>query len=207
MESFVFVLEIIGVVACSVSGSIVAMEKHMDVFGVIILGTVTAVGGGVTRDLILGVTPPAMFRNPVYALVAMLVAAIAFLPIVRRYLKQSFVVYRVLMNVMDTLGLASFTVVGMRAAYRAVENPTLFLTVFVGCITGVGGGVLRDILAGSVPGIFVKHIYACASIVGAMAAYAVWNAWGEVAAMLLGCVTIIIIRILAMVYHWNLPKA
>jgi len=207
MGSFVFVLEIIGVIAASISGSITAMEKHMDVFGVMILGTVTAVGGGVTRDLILGITPPAMFRNPVYAIVAVIVALFAFLPMVRKYLNPTYPLYRGVMNIMDTIGLASFTVVGMRVAYANMAEPSMFLTVFVGCITGVGGGVLRDLLAGNVPGIFVKHIYACASIAGAMLTYLLWNICGEVPAMLIGSVAIVVIRFLAMLFHWNLPRA
>ena len=163
----VFVLELIGTVAFAVSGAIVGIKKQMDLLGVIVLGVCTAVGGGIVRDLILGITPPATFQDPVYTLTAAAVSVLMFLPHVRARVGRHEPVFDRLLLVMDAVGLGVFTVVGVQCAYRQTEHYTLFLTVFVGLITGVGGGVLRDVFSGERPYIFVRHFYACASIIGA----------------------------------------
>ena len=168
MDILIFAFEIIGTVAFSVSGAMTGLKKNMDIFGVMILGVVTAIGGGVTRDLILGITPPGTFGHPVYAIVATVTAIITFLPAIRRLLTSNQHVHDFVLLILDSLGLGVFTVVGIQTAYSVSTGRGAFLVVFVGVITGVGGGVLRDVLAGEKPYIFVKHIYACASIVGAV---------------------------------------
>jgi uncharacterized membrane protein YeiH len=207
MSEFLLILEIIGTVAFAVSGAMTGLAKKMDIFGVAILGLTTAVGGGVIRDLILGLTPPAMFTNPIYAAVAAVVSVIAFLPAVRRWLTAYGRVRDVLMLVMDSLGLGVFTVVGIQRAYTATDHRGLFLLVFVGVVSGVGGGLLRDVMAGQTPYIFVKHVYASASIIGAILCVALWAPLGATMAMILGASVILAIRLLAAHYHWSLPKA
>lgn len=164
MSIFLLSLELIGTVAFSISGAITAMKKNMDIFGVMILGLTTAVGGGIIRDLILGITPPATFRDPLYAATALITAILVFLPWVRRLFQRYRRAYDLLMLAMDSIGLGIFTVIGVQAAFAQSGSYNLFLLTFVGVITGVGGGVLRDIMAGNTPYIFVKHIYACASL-------------------------------------------
>lgn len=207
MELFILVIELAGTMAFAASGAMTGMKKDMDIFGICILALTTAVGGGVVRDLILGNTPPATFRNPIYATVAIATALVLFLPWVRRFLMRDQRLYDLAMLVLDTAGLGIFTVVGMRIAYAAVPNPTLFLLVFVGVVTGVGGGVIRDMMAGDTPYIFVKHIYACASLAGALVCAALWNPAGEMAAMAVGMAVVIVLRLLSAHYRWNLPKA
>ena len=112
-----------------------------------------------------------------------------------------------LLLVMDAVGLGVFTVVGVQCAYRQAEHDTLFLTVFVGLITGVGGGVLRDVFSGERPYIFVRHFYACASIIGALICALCWDRLGANAAMLFGAAAIVVLRLLAAYYHWSLPKS
>ena len=148
----VFVLELIGTVAFAVSGAIVGIKKQMDLLGVIVLGVCTAVGGGIVRDLILGITPPATFQDPVYTLTAAAVSVLMFLPHVRARVGRHEPVFDRLLLVMDAVGLGVFTVVGVQCAYRQTEHYTLFLTVFVGLITGVGGGVIvnGDVVSGVV---------------------------------------------------------
>ena len=169
MDEFIFILELIGTVAFASSGAMIAIEKKMDIFGVNVLGATTAVGGGIMRDIILGLTPPGAFSHPVYVLVAALTSTILF---VIAYAKPTAFESRVktdyydkLMFWCDTAGLGIFTVVGIQAAVRAVGGENVFFFVFIGTLTGVGGGVLRDIMAGETPYILVKHIYACAAIV------------------------------------------
>lgn len=178
MNIFIIILELIGTVAFSASGAMVAIKKHMDIFGVMILGLVTAVGGGIIRDLTLGITPPATFRDPIYAAAALITAAIVFLPAVQRLLERHQRTYDIAMLLMDSIGLGIFTVIGVQAAFAQSSSHGIFLLVFVGVITGVGGGVLRDVMAGNMPYIFVKHIYACASLVGALACVLLWRLSG-----------------------------
>lgn len=205
--SVITALEIIGTIAFAVSGALVAIKREMDIFGVTILGLLTAVGGGVIRDIILGIAPPTVFRNPVYAVIAIITSIITFLPFVRRALNKSSRAGELVMLIMDTSGLGAFTVAGIQTAHSGNGESGAFLLVFVGVVTGVGGGILRDICAGATPYIFIKHFYACASILGAVVCVALWDAVGENTAMLAGTAVVIILRLLAAHFRWSLPKA
>jgi len=206
MDTFVLILELIGTVAFAASGASIAIEKKMDVFGVCVLALTTAVGGGIIRDLLLGITPPNTFLNPVYALTAITVAVIVFLRPVRRYLMGSHSLYTRTMLVMDSLGLGIFTAVGVSIALSRQPDAGGFIAVFVGVLTGVGGGVMRDMMAGDMPYIFVKHIYACASLVGAVFCVVMWPTLGQAVSMLLTTVIVLVIRLMASTFKWNLPR-
>ena len=207
MSTFVLILELIGTVAFAASGAIIAIRKKMDIFGVCVLALVTAVGGGVMRDLLLGIVPPSTFRNPVYAITAAVVSVIVFIKPVRYYLTGNHTAYQRMMLLMDSLGLGIFTVVGVDMAFAAQPTAGIFLTVFVGVITGVGGGILRDVLAGDTPYIFIKDVYASASLAGALACALLWPLVGEVYAMVGGAVIVVLLRLLSATFHWNLPRA
>lgn len=198
--------EILGTIAFAISGAVVAISKKMDIFGVAILGMTTAVGGGILRDLILGITPPAAFQSPGYALTAIAVALLVFLPPVRRLLHWNEKLYETALLLFDAIGLGIFTVIGVQTAYIARGELNAFLAIFVGVVTGCGGGVLRDMFASSPPYIFVKHFYATASILGAVACILLWNI-GQMPAMLLGAAVTLALRLLAAYYRWSLPKA
>lgn len=206
-DSLVFILELIGTVSFAVSGAMSALKKGMDIFGVAILGLTTAVGGGVIRDLILGNTPPNTFRNPVYALVAIATAIIMFFPAVRKFLGKRQRAYDLLLLAMDSVGLGIFTVVGIQVALRVYPEAGSFLLIFVGVLTGVGGGVLRDMMSRSMPYIFVKHFYACASLIGAVIYLVTLHLFGDIAATLCGAGSVILLRFLAAHYRWQLPRA
>ena len=201
-----FTVEIVGTVAFAVSGAMVGLKREMDILGIVILGLVTAVGGGVIRDLILGNTPPHTFRDPVYAAIAVLVSILVFLPFVRRAFERVHRLYDTVMLVMDSLGLGIFTVIGIRTAYDAGQRG-LFLLIFVGVVTGVGGGILRDVLAGQTPYVFVKHFYACASIIGALICVILLRFTGQTVSMTAGALTVVVLRFFAAHYRWELPKA
>ena len=206
MENTVLLIfEIIGTIAFAASGAIIALNKKMDILGVITLGLTTAVGGGVLRDVILGFTPPNMFRNPVYAIVAAVVSVLLFSSKIRNLVFKQQKVYDLCLLVMDSIGLGIFTVVGISVAHDRIINNPLFL-VFLGVITGIGGGVMRDIMAGQTPYIFVKHFYATASIIGAVATVILWAFVGETLSMVIGAVLIVVLRLLAAHFHWSLPK-
>ena len=206
MTEFLLILEIIGTVAFAVSGAMTGLSKKMDIFGVVILGLTTAVGGGAIRDIILGLTPPAMFTNPIYAAVAAVVSVIVFLPAVRRWLTAYSRASDLVMLVMDSLGLGVFTVVGIQRAYTATDHRGVFLLVFVGVVTGVGGGLMRDVMAGNTPYIFVKHVYASAALMGALLCALLRGVCGELWASVIGTVVILVLRLLAATFHWKLPK-
>lgn len=200
-----FILEIIGTVAFAVSGAMIATEKKMDMLGVIILGLTTAVGGGVIRDIILGSTPPQAFSKPVYAIIAIITSLIIFIPQIRKLRQKNQIFFDKLLLIMDSLGLGIFTVVGISAAHNTSEN--IFLLIFVGVVTGVGGGVMRDVMSESTPFIFKKYFYCSASIIGAVITCILWNIVGENTAMLLGAGIIFILRVMAAHYRWKLPRA
>ena len=206
VEQFLFLFEMIGTIAFAASGALLGIHKGMDVFGVCILGLTTACGGGMVRDVLLGNTPPAAFQNPTASAVAAVTSLILFLSGVRHLLMENQQRYDLFMLLMDSAGLGIFTVMGVRMAWKCVEEPSLYLVVFVGAVTGVGGGLLRDIMAGDTPYIFVKHIYACASLAGALLCGLMWRPDGEVAAMLAGAALVFVIRCFSAHYRWNLPK-
>ena len=197
--------EIAGTVAFAVSGALLGLEKRMDILGISILGLTTAVGGGVIRDIILGITPPMTFRNPLYAAIAIGVSVLVFVIVRKRSLfKGRF--YEITMLIMDSAGLGVFTVIGINTAFVRDDSYGIFLLVFVGVMTGVGGGILRDVMAGDRPYIFVKHFYASASIIGALVCVAVWDVLGSIASMFIGTAVVIVLRLCAARFRWSLPK-
>ena len=210
METFIFVLEIIGTIAFASSGAMVAIEKKMDIFGVNILGATTAVGGGIMRDVILGLTPPTAFAKPVYILFAVATSTLLFFivyinpDIIHSKIKCKY--YDRIMLWCDTVGLGIFTVLGVQTASKFVRE-NMFFFVFIGVLTGVGGGVLRDIMARETPYILVKQIYACASIVGGIVfVLCQRTSMTNMTAMLLGMAVTVIIRSMAAHYNWNLLR-
>ena len=148
--SLLFFVEAVGTIAFASSGAMVAIKKQLDLLGVIVLGVTTAVGGGMLRDIIIGNVPPNLFKDPVYVLLAFITVMILFV-IVRCNQKilasRSIEMYEKVMNIFDAVGLGAFTVVGIDTAVLAGYGRYHFLIIFLGVITGVGGGLLRDIPA------------------------------------------------------------
>ena len=206
MELFVTILELVGTVAFAASGALTAMKKQMDLLGIVVLGVVTAVGGGILRDIILGATPPYAFRDPLCACVAIATSLLLFIPYLRRPLMKNQKIFDFAMLLMDSVGLGVFTVMGIWIAKELSPDYRIFLLTFVGLITGVGGGVLRDIMAGQTPYIFVKHIYASASLAGALVCALLWKILPDYVSMLAGLLLVLTIRLLSAHFHWNLPR-
>jgi len=207
MDLVFFIFEIIGVVAFSLSGALTAMKKEMDIFGACVLGMTTAIGGGILRDLILGVTPPAAFVHPLQAVIGLAIPALTYLPIIQKFFaRDEHRVQALSLMIADAVGLGVFTVVGVNACFQSLPNPNFFTAIFLGVITGVGGGVLRDVLSMNLPKIFVKHFYACASIAGAIVAFFVRIWFGSLIASIAGAAVVIALRFLASFLRWNLPK-
>lgn len=208
--SLFFFIEVIGTIAFASSGAMVAIKKQLDLLGVIVLGVTTAVGGGMLRDIIIGNVPPALFKDPIYVLLAFITVMLLFV-IVRLNQKildgRSMETYEKVMNIFDAIGLGAFTVVGIDTAVLSGYGDYHFLIIFLGVITGVGGGILRDIMAGQTPYVLRKHIYACASIVGAILYARLLNYIDGNIAMLIGACSVVLIRLMATHFCWNLPTA
>lgn len=209
IDSIIFGLEIIGIIAFAITGVITALEKKFDVFGALVLGVVTSVGGGIVRDMILGYLPPAAFRNSVYAVTAIITSLVVFwlAYFLGARIKKHYDVYSQIINIFDSLGLSVFVVGGVNTAIACGFGENMFLSVFVGTLTGVGGGVMRDIMAGRVPKILRKRVYALAAIIGAVIYYLLitYNICSSTWAIIIGSGSVLIIRILATIFHWNLP--
>lgn len=207
-ETLFTALEAVGTVAFAVSGATAALQRKLDIFGVLLLGLTTALGGGCLRDLLLGKTPPVMFREPLYAIVALMTALIVFL--LAWFCRGGFFGHMVLIdrinNVFDALGLGMFSVIGVQAGIAAGYAENVFLCLFLGLLTGVGGGVLRDMMSREIPMVLCRRVYAIASIAGGAAYFLLRDPAGESAAVFAGVFTVFIIRMLATHYRWSLPR-
>ena len=210
ITSFIFgLIEIIGTVSFAVSGAMIAISRKLDAFGVLALGMITAFGGGALRDLLIGYVPPRCFYNFRLLLAAFVSALAVFL--IAYILREHYFRHERLIdninNIVDSVGLAAFTISGIQAAITAgaYENP--YFCVFLGMLTGVGGGIMRDSLSRTTPLIFTKRVYATASIVGGVFYYLLlhFNCPGNLSAFL-AMASIVLIRILATVFRWSLPK-
>ena len=153
-------MDLFGVAVFAITGSLAAGKKRMDLFGVVVLATVTALGGGTLRDLVLGASPVFWVSAPIYLLVAVATAIVTF------FLVRFCGLPLKLLSVADAFGLAVFTVLGTQKALGMSISPGI--AVVMGIMTGVVGGIIRDILSGEIPLILRREIYATASLCGAI---------------------------------------
>ena len=160
-----------------------------------------------TRDVILGKLTSAL-EKPVYVVVSVITSLAIFILL---YIKHDLLsgrlgsFYDKAMLIMDSVGLGIFTSLGVMSGIDNGYPDNSFLLVFIGMLTGVGGGLMRDMMAGEEPYIFVKHIYACASLVGALGCVEIYREWGRLPAVFIGAFIVMAIRFLAAHYRWNLP--
>lgn len=202
MTEITLLLEILGTIAFSTSGAVVAIEKNMDIFGVIILGLTTALGGGIARDIIIGNVPPVAFTKIIYSIVAIATVVIYCLNFSRDRITK-----RMLhtIEVFDSIGLGVFSVVGVSITLTKFPND-YFLAICVGVLNGVGGGVVRDLFADRTPSIFVKDFYATASLIGSIICTLLYLWLGPSISMIIGSLIIMFLRYFAIKRKWDLPK-
>lgn len=203
------IMEWIGTISFATSGSLVAIRHGLDLFGVATVGTITAVGGGVMRDLMIGNLPPKIFSNPKILIVAIITSIVVFI-IAYFYKKKFNQLSRVIDTVnvfFDALGLAAFTIAGVEVAVLESGKNSALLIIVMGVVTGVGGGVLRDVLVNEKPYILTKHIYAVVSILGSCI-YSLLSIYAgyTVFATFFVLIFTVFIRLLAAKYRWKLPK-
>ena len=195
-------LDLVGIFVFAISGALLAVRKNFDVFGIAVLAEVTALGGGLFRDLIIGAVPPAAFTDLGYFVTPLLAALLVF------FLHPQVERIQVGVNVFDAAGLGLFCVAGTTKAYEYGLGLTQSATL--GLATAVGGGVLRDVLANEVPSLlrWDRDLYAVPAVVGATMVvlcihYAVLSPFTSGLAAL----TAFVLRLLAMRYHWRAPRA
>lgn len=204
------VSDMIGCVAFALSGAMTGLKYRLDLFGIVVLGVITALGGGMIRDLIIGCTPPMMFQNPKYAIVAIATSLLMFIiaRLCRKHYHRWEPYIEQLANVFDAIGLGAFTVVGMESGINAGYGDKGFLLVFLSLLTGVGGGMLRDLFVQRMPGVLHKHVYAVAVLVGALVYLTLYRlAVSQLIATPVTILLVFTIRMLATRYRWNLPHA
>lgn len=211
MDGIFFALEIVGTVAFAVSGAMAAMHKHLDIFGVLFCGIVTALGGGVIRDTLLGNLPPAMFRSYSYLIAAVITGIVTFIIasiLNSRFETKAAAIDRV-NNIFDAIGLGVFTVAGINLAANSGYGENAFFAIFLGMTTGCGGGILRDICIREIPFVFSKRVYAVASLFGGCIYYLmhIYFDLNGVLSVMCGIGAVFILRLLASVFRWDLPKA
>ena len=192
-------IDIFGTISFAVSGVFAAMQKKLDLFGILVIAFVTSVGGGTLRDILLGDLPVSWMRDLFYPLL-ILVAAIAtilFRKIVRNF--------QATLLVFDSLGLGFFTVFGLQKGLAFDLHPGI--CVALGTMTGCFGGVIRDISLGSIPLIFQKEIYASASILGGIIYFLLlFIPLPETFVELIVIAVIFVVRILAVQFKLSLPS-
>ena len=208
-EIILLIMEWIGTISFATSGSLVAIRHNLDLFGVVTVGTITAVGGGIMRDVIIGNVPPKIFSNTLIIIVAVVTSLVVFLIayLYRKKFNQLSETIDTVNIFFDALGLAAFSITGVEVACMAALKENIILVIIMGVITGVGGGVLRDVLVNEKPYILTKHIYAVVSVLGCCIYYLLSVHFGfTVFATLFVLVFTLMMRLLAAKLRWKLPK-
>jgi Predicted membrane protein len=199
IDGFISILDYLGTVAFAVTGASKAITHKADIFGIIVLATVVGVGGGVTRDVIFGRFPTA-FSDPIYISLTVGTGIVMFF--LFSYLKKKMNIWLIF----DAIGLGVFSIIGASIAYQIVGLEFLPM-IFAGMITAIGGGILRDIFVREIPIVFVKEVYAVASIIGIVIFYGLLSFDVDVQiSSVIGIIAVTGIRLLAIKYNWNLPK-
>ncbi|MBL4835118.1 MAG: trimeric intracellular cation channel family protein [Pseudomonas sp.] len=198
--SWFYAFDLFGVAVFAITGALMAGRKSMDLFGVLVIAIVTSLGGGTLRDTILDNHPVVWIRDEIYILVAVL-AALGTIAWVR--LTQP--IHETGLLVADAFGLAIFTVIGTQVALA--QSVPVSAAVIMGVMTGVAGGVIRDIICNEIPLIFHREIYATACIVGSLVYIGLYRldtpADLDVA---IAVSTVLAIRLAAIRWHLELPR-
>ncbi|MCE2505438.1 MAG: trimeric intracellular cation channel family protein [Nitrosopumilaceae archaeon] len=197
--SFISILDYLGTIAFAVTGASKAIVHRADIFGIIVLASVVGVAGGITRDVTFGRFPNA-FSDPIYIGLTVAVGIVMFFLYTK--LKKRVGTWLVF----DAVGLGVFSILGASIAHQIVGLEFLPM-LLAGVVTAIGGGILRDVFVREIPIVFVKEVYAVASVIGIVIFYAILSSGVDIQiASIIGIAITTGIRLLAMKYNWNLPK-
>jgi uncharacterized membrane protein YeiH len=196
---FYFIIDILGTIAFAISGVLVAMDKKLDAFGVLIIAFVTAVGGGTLRDLLIGIKPVGWLNAPLHLLIIVVTVLLAIIFVKQlKHIRKSLFLF-------DTIGIGLYTMVGVEKGLAAQLSPVMCIAL--GTITACFGGVIRDILCNEIPVIFRKEIYATVCILGGLVYFLLIQfPIQNTVAYSLAILTIIIMRVLAVRFKISLPN-
>jgi uncharacterized membrane protein YeiH len=193
--------DLFGTMAFAVTGAFRAIEHKSDIVGIIILATITGIAGGVLRDIVFGRIPPVAITNPLYLIITVMTAVILFF--LYRTLKKHWNLFLKF----DAIGLGVFTVIGATFAYNLFGLNFLAMA-FSGLLTAIGGGILRDVFVNEIPILFVKELYASASFVGVLVFFGLVVAKMDLNVAAISSIAAATgLRLLAIRYDWNLPRA
>lgn len=198
-STLLLVLDLVGVAVFAAAGASAAVTKWLDLFGVAFVGVVAALGGGLVRDVVIGAVPPLALRDWRYVAVAVVVATLVC------YLHPHLARLRRLMLVLDAAGLGLFTVAGTLAAVKQGVPPVG--AMIVGMVTGIGGGLGRDVLLGEIPVVLRREIYAVAALVGATGyTVAIHLGFAGPVPAVTAAVVVFAIRMVALWRKWSAPR-
>ena len=199
-QVFIYILDLFGTMAFAVTGAFKAIEHKSDIVGILLLATITGVAGGVIRDVVMGQFPNSL-SDPAYVIITVLSGISIFF--LYSHLKKHWNLFLKF----DAIGLGVFAIIGATFVYHLVGLN--FLAIMLGGIlTAVGGGILRDVFVTQIPIVFVKEFYISASFIGIIVFYFILYFGGELYyATILGIIITTTLRLIAMKFNWNLPKA
>ncbi|WP_328378750.1 trimeric intracellular cation channel family protein [Streptomyces sp. NBC_01020] len=195
-------LDLVGIFVFAISGALLAVRKNFDVFGIAVFAEVTALGGGLFRDIVIGAVPPAAFTDLGYFITPLIAAALVF------FLHPEVERIQAGVNVFDAAGLGLFCVAGTTKAYD--YGLGLTASAVLGLATAVGGGVLRDVLANETPSLvrWDRDLYAVPAMVGAaMVALFIRFDVLSTTTGVIAVLTCFVLRLLALRFHWRAPRA
>ncbi len=199
IDNLIYFTDLLGTIAFAFSGVLVAGRLRMDVIGVLVLAAVTAIGGGTIRDLLIGATPVFWIKDSHYLLI-IAITAIVGMGVARVYTKMPWYI----LPILDAIGLAIFVVTGAQKALSYGTNGVI--AVLMGCITGVAGGVIRDVLASEIPMVLRKEVYVTAGLLsGSIYVVLLDFGTGHITAMFASMLSLLLVRIPAIFLHLSLP--
>lgn len=198
--AFAEALDLVGTFVFALSGAVAGVKNKFDIFGIMVLAFVTGNAGGITRDLLIGAVPPAALRNLQYLWVSILAGLAVF------FWNRRINVQGRLILLLDAAGLALFAVTGTQKALAAGLNPVM--AALLGMVTGIGGGMIRDVLANQTPVVLRSDLYAVAALAaGAIVVAAHLLHVPSIAGMLVGLFVCLGLRFMAILRGWRLPSA
>lgn len=199
LANFIYIADMIGIISCAISGVLVATRLRMDPFGITVLAGVTAIGGGTVRDIMMGATPVFWIQDNTYIYVIILTAVLSVIWLHRLHRLPVY-----LLPIFDAFGLATFTVIGAQKALSFGFSGVV--AIVMGCVTGVVGGMIRDMLSGQIPFVLQKEIYATAAILGAaLYVFCDFIGLGAIFSMAIAMLGTLALRLAAIFLHLSLP--
>ncbi len=209
---FIHVFEILGIISFAVSGAMSAIKRKLDLLGVVFIGFSTAVAGGIMRDVFLGYTPPRIFFNYGFIIISFVSSVIVFIIYrlsINNFIRKKKIFLTKFNLLIDTVGLAVFSVVGVQLALELPYSENIFIAILSGFLTAVGGGIVRDVLCNQVPFVFKgKELYATAAIAGSLIYYMLVKSSLKInteISSIISILVIIILRVLAITRRLRMP--